>query len=86
MADGKRGHDYEVAIDQVCMLAESFNGNFNPARWNPYKNTNALPLPEKTTEETPESRAGWAMLMRHVGEVARSHPKWKKMQREGKVK
>lgn len=75
MADGKRQHDYDVAIDQIVMLSQSFGGTFRPLECNPFRHPDGLPLPKKSTKDTPESQAGWAMLTKALAEIAKSHPK-----------
>lgn len=38
MADGKREHDYDVAISTITYLGDSFAGEFKPGSANPIRN------------------------------------------------
>lgn len=38
LADGKRRHDYDVAISLACYVSAVFSGKFKPDQANPYRN------------------------------------------------
>lgn len=37
MADERREHEYDVAIQTICYLTQSFNGTFKPNNANPIR-------------------------------------------------
>jgi hypothetical protein len=60
MADARREHEYDVAINHACHINDILNGKFNPGSSNPMRNQRTEVLQNQSSD--PKGTEGFAML------------------------
>ena len=71
MVEGKKRHDYDVAIALVGYANDALAGRFDPKLANPYRDIEEFDRikPKKAKEN--ESKEGWMLFKRALGQMAK---------------
>lgn len=71
MVEGKKRHDYDVAVALVTYANDCVAGKFDPKSANPYRDPLEFDRIKPRKAKENESKEGWMLLKRALGGMAR---------------